>query len=125
MSVYKKINGQLVEISGTTTFTSAQLNAVNSGITSTKVSKLDALPTASELAEEIASASGKELTSTLTAGQTTLTFTDSAITANTIVDNVVSSLKGLCYEDIEIEEGVLTMTFDEQAVDVSVKVVIR
>ena len=125
MSVYKKINGQLVEISGTTTFTSAQLNAVNSGITSAKVSKLDALPTASELAEEIASASGKELTSTLTAGQTTLTFTDSAITANTIVDNVLSSVQGVTYESIEIEEGVLTMTFDEQAVDVSVKVVIR
>ena len=125
MSVYKKINGQLVEISGTTTFTSAQLNAVNSGITSAKVSKLDALPTASELAEEIASASGKELTSTLTAGQTTLTFTDSAITANIIVDNVLSSVQGVTYESIEIEEGVLTMTFDEQAVDVSVKVVIR
>ena len=125
MSVYKKINGQLVEISGTTTFTSAQLNAVNSGITSAKVSKLDALPTASELAEEIASASGKELTSTLTAGQTTLTFTDSAITSNTIVDNVLSSVQGVTYESIEIEEGVLTMTFDEQAVDVSVKVVIR
>ena len=68
---------------------------------------------------------GKELTSTLTAGQTSITFTDTSITTNTIVDNVVSSLKGLCYEDIEIEEGVLTMTFDEQAVDVSVKVVIR
>lgn len=68
---------------------------------------------------------GKELTSTLTAGQTTLTFTDSAITANIIVDNVLSSVQGVTYESIEIEEGVLTMTFDEQAVDVSVKVVIR
>lgn len=68
---------------------------------------------------------GKELTSTLPAGQTTLTFTDSAITANTIVDNVLSSVQGVTYESIEVEEGVLTMTFDKQAVNVNVKVVIR
>ena len=113
MSVYKKINGQLVEISGTTTFTSTQMDALNSGITSAKVAKIDNLPTTTEL------------TSTLTAGQTTLTFTDSAITSNTIVDNVLSSVQGVTYESIEIEEGVLTMTFDKQAVNVSVKVVIR
>ena len=125
MSVYKKINGQLVEISGTTVFTSVQLDALNSGITSAKVSKLDALPTASELEDEIASARGKEITSTLTAGQTTLTFTDTSITSNTIVDNVLASVQGVTYESIEITEGVLTMTFEKQAVDVSVKVVIR
>ena len=68
---------------------------------------------------------GKELTSTLTAGQTTLTFTDTSITTNTIVDNVLASVQGVTYESIEISEGALTMTFDEQAVDVSVKVVIR
>ena len=68
---------------------------------------------------------GKELTSTLTAGQTTIAFTDSAITTNTIVDNVVASVQGVTYESIEITEGVLTMTFDEQAVNVSIKVVIR
>ena len=125
MAVYKKINGQLVKVGSGDSFTVAQLDAVNSGITSAKVSKLDALPTASELEEEIASARGKELTSTLTAGQTTLTFTDSDITTNTIVDNVLSSVQGVTYESIEVENGVLRMTFDEQAVNVSVKVVIR
>lgn len=124
MSVYKKINGQLVEISGTTTFTSAQLNAVNSGITSAKVSKLDALPTASELAEEIASASGKELTSTLTAGQTTLTFTDSAITANSTID-VYTSVYGVNPNDMTVSSGSLTLTFDAQSSAVGVKVVIK
>jgi hypothetical protein len=125
MSVYKKINGQLVEISGTTTFTSAQLDAVNSGITSAKVSKLDALPTASELKEEIASARGKELTSTLTAGSTSLTFTDAGITSDTIVDNVLTSVYGVIPEDMTISNGSLTLTFEEQATDIGVKVVIR
>ena len=124
MSVYKKINGQLVEISGTTTFTSAQLNAVNSGITSAKVSKLDALPTASELEEEIASASGKELTSTLTAGQTTLTFTDSAITSNSTID-VYTSVYGVNPNDMTVSSGNLTLTFDVQASNIGVKVVIK
>lgn len=68
---------------------------------------------------------GKELTSTLTAGQTSITFTDTSITTNTIVDNVLASVQGVTYESIEITEGALTMTFDKQAVDVSVKVVIR
>jgi hypothetical protein len=103
----------------------AAQGVLESGITSAKVSKLDALPTASELEEEIASARGKELTATLTAGSTTLTFTDASITSDTIVDNMLASVQGVTYESIEIEEGALTMTFDEQAVDVSVKVVIR
>lgn len=68
---------------------------------------------------------GKELTATLTAGSTSVTFSDASITSDTIVDNVLASVKGISYEDITISEGVLRVTFDEQAVDVSVKVVIR
>lgn len=68
---------------------------------------------------------GKELTSTLTAGQTTLTFTDAGINSNTIVDNVLSSVRGLKYDNIEVLEGVLTLTFEPQATDISIKVVIR
>ena len=124
MSVYKKINGQLVEISGTTTFTSTQFDTLNSGITSAKVSKLDALPTASELEDEIASARGKELTSTLTAGQTTLTFTNSSITSNSTVD-VYTSVYGVNPEDMTVSSGSLTLTFDTQATDIGVKVVIK
>lgn len=124
MSVYKKINGQLVEISGTTIFTSAQLDALNSGITAAKVSKLDALPTASELEDEIASARGKELTSTLTAGQTSLTFTDSSITTNSTVD-VYTSVYGVNPEEMTVNSGSLTLTFDAQASDIGVKVVIK
>ena len=124
MAVYKKINGQLVKVGSGDSFTVAQLDAVNSGITSAKVSKLDALPTASELAEEIASASGKELTATLTAGQTTLTFTDSAITANSTID-VYTSVYGVNPEDMTVSSGSLTLTFDVQSSNVGVKVVIK
>jgi hypothetical protein len=107
------------------TLTTKQMNAVNSGITSAKVSKLDALPTASKLEEEIASARGKELTATLTAGSTTLTFTDASITSDTIVDNVLTSVYGVIPEGMTISNGSLTLTFEEQATDIGVKVVIR
>ena len=102
----------------------SQMNAVNSGITSAKVSKLDALPTASELEDEIASARGTELTATLTAGQTTLTFTDSSITANSTVD-VYTSVYGVSPTEITSGTGSLTLTFDSQDSDLSVKVVIK
>lgn len=125
MAVYKKINGQLVKVGSGDSFTTSQMDAVNSGITQARVSKLDALPTASELAEEIASARGKELTATLPQGQTTLTFTDAGITANTIVDNILTSIYGVTPEDMTISNGSLTLTFDAQASDLGVKVVIR
>lgn len=113
MSVYKKINGQLVEISGTTTFTSTQLDALNSGITAAKVAKIDNLPTTTEL------------TGFLPQGQTTLMFTDAGITSNTIVDNILTSVYGVTPEDMTISNGSLTLTFDAQANDIGVKVVIR
>lgn len=102
----------------------SQMNAVNSGITSAKVAKLNALPTASELAEAIASVSGTELTSTLTAGQTTLTFTDSSITANSTVD-VYTSVYGISPTEITPGTGSITLAFDSQDSDLSVKVVIK
>jgi hypothetical protein len=103
----------------------AAQGVLESGITSAKVSKLDALPTASKLEEEIASARGKELTATLTAGSTALTFTDTSITSDTIVDNVLTSVYGVIPEDMTISNGSLTLTFEEQATDIGVKVVIR
>jgi hypothetical protein len=68
---------------------------------------------------------GKELTATLTAGSTTLTFTDASITSNTIVDNVLTSVYGVNPEEMTVSSGSLTLTFDAQATDVGVKVVIR
>jgi hypothetical protein len=68
---------------------------------------------------------GKELTATLAAGSTTLTFTDASITSDTIVDNVLTSVYGVIPENMTISNGSLTLTFEEQATDVGVKVVIR
>jgi hypothetical protein len=102
----------------------AAQDVLESGITSAKVSKLDALPTASELEEEIASARGKELTATLTAGSTTLTFTDASITTNSTVD-VYTSVYGVNPEKMTVSNGSLTLTFEEQATNIGVKVVIR
>jgi hypothetical protein len=67
---------------------------------------------------------GKALTSTLTAGQTTLTFTDSSITANSTVD-VYTSVYGVSPTEITSGTGSLTLTFDSQDSDLSVKVVIK
>ena len=67
---------------------------------------------------------GKELTATLTAGQTTLTFTDSSITANSTVD-VYTSVYGVSPTEITSGTGSLTLTFDSQDSDLSVKVVIK
>ena len=67
---------------------------------------------------------GKVLTSTLTAGQTTITFTDSSITANSTVD-VYTSVYGVSPTEITSATGSLTLTFDSQDSDLSVKVVIK
>jgi hypothetical protein len=54
MSVYKKVNGVLVKTTDSELpLTQTQLEATNSGITSAKVSKLDALPTSTQLENSI------------------------------------------------------------------------
>lgn len=98
----------------------SQMNALNSGITSAKVAKLNALPTASELENSL----GKALTSTLAAGATTLTFTDSSITANSTVD-VYTSVYGVSPTEITPGTGSITLAFESQNSDLSVKVVIK
>jgi len=67
---------------------------------------------------------GKILTSTLTAGQTTITFTDSSITANSTVD-VYTSVYGVSPTEITSSTGSITLAFDSQDSDLSVKVVIK
>lgn len=67
---------------------------------------------------------GKELTSTLAAGQTSLTFTDASITTNSTVD-VYTSVYGVNPEKMTVTSGSLTLTFDAQASDIGVKVVIK
>jgi len=67
---------------------------------------------------------GKPLTGTLTAGTTSLTLSDVSIDSNTDVLNVMTSPL-VWYNDITVTTGSITLTFDAQASDVGVKVVIR
>ena len=60
MSVYKKVNGVLVKTTDSELpLTQTQLEATNSGITSAKVSKLDALPTSTQLDGSLSSKANK------------------------------------------------------------------
>lgn len=58
----------------------------------------------------------KKLTATLTAGQTTLTFTDASITATSLCDLYCDG--GLDYESVTSTTGSITYTFEAQASDI-------
>ena len=72
----------------------------------------------------MAAALGKELTGTLTAGNTSLAFTDAAISSNSIVDIYVS-VYGISPTAASIADNTLTLTFEAQASDLGVMVVIK
>ena len=64
-----------------------------------------------------------ELVATLTAGSTSLVFTNSAITTNSTVDPYVDdSFYGVNPTAVVIANGSVTLIFNEQAVDIPVKV---
>lgn len=64
------------------------------------------------------------LTSTLTSGSTSLTFSNAAITTTAMYD-VYADKYGLTPTDITITTGQAVLTFEAQSADVSVKLVIR
>jgi len=66
---------------------------------------------------------GKKLPATLTAGSTSLTFTDSSIKADSLIS--VYTEGGLLYNSITMTVGSVVLTFDEQASDVAVVVIVR
>ena len=63
----------------------------------------------------------KELQGTLTAGQTSITFTDSVINSSRTID-FYSDVYGVSPTDILIETGSLTLTYAKQVNDITVKV---
>lgn len=63
------------------------------------------------------------LTGTLTAGQTSLTIEDEGITLNAIVD-IYTDVFGVDPTNVVVTNGSITITFDAQASDLGVKVVI-
>lgn len=65
---------------------------------------------------------GTVLIDTLEAGETTLTFTNQAITTNSTLDNIWASVFGIFPTDAVFATGSLTLTFDAQANDIEIKV---
>ena len=62
----------------------------------------------------------KDITQTLTAGQTTLTFQDDLITSNTTYD-IYTNTWGVMPDAVSVISGQLSMTFTAQVADVTVK----
>ena len=63
----------------------------------------------------------KELTGTLTAGQTSLEITDASITTSSYFD-IYTSVYAILPLTVEVITGKITLTFDEQTSDLSVVV---
>lgn len=72
----------------------------------------------------MASSMPKVLTGTLTAGETTLTITDSSITADSIIE-LYTNVYGVNPTAVSAVEGSITLTFDSQASDINVRVEVR
>ena len=62
-----------------------------------------------------------ELTGTLTAGSTSLTLSNAGISANSTVD-YYTNYYGINPTGVSVSSGSVTLTFEEQDIDISVKV---
>jgi hypothetical protein len=95
-----------------TTVTESSVNAVSSGAVYTAVKAVkDSIPTKTTL------------TKTLVAGETTLTFTDDAITNNAVLD-VYSNMYGISPTMASQVDNTLTLTYGATTTDVMIRVVI-
>lgn len=61
---------------------------------------------------------------TLTAGSTSITLSSAAITATSTID-IYTDVFGINPESVAVAPGEITITFEEQAADLGVKVVIK
>lgn len=65
---------------------------------------------------------GLVLTSTLTAGSTSLVFSNQAITTNSTLEDIYASVFGIFPTNAVFASGSLTLTFEAQSSDVDIKV---
>ena len=65
------------------------------------------------------------LTETLASGETSLTFTDNRITADSVLNSVYTTKYGVAVESVVFNDGTLALEFPSQEEDVDVKVVIN
>ena len=80
--------------------------------------------TAQTAAGAINELAGTTLTGTLLTGSTTLTLSDASILTTSTVD-IYTDTWGVNPTDVTLSTGSITLTFDAQASDIAVKVVIR
>lgn len=76
------------------------------------------------IAEDLIAQSGKVLTDTLAAGSTSLTFTDSAITNNSLLE-VYTNIYGVSPKTMTQSGTTVTLTFKAQESAMVVKLVIK
>lgn len=74
----------------------------------------------SKISSEIEAAGGTVLSGTLEAGETSITFTNAVITDTALIE--IFTLPELWHNSAAVNGTTLTITFDAQAADVSVKV---
>lgn len=94
-------------------------NTNNITTANNNISSLDTRVTALEQAGSGATV----LTGTLTAGQTSVTFTNAAITAASYID--IYTADGTAYTDAVQTVGSLVVSFDAQSADLAVAIVVR
>ena len=87
--------------------------------------KVDNMENVIDRVDTIESELGITLTTTLSSGQTSLTFTDERITVNSILDSVYTSIFGVAVKSAVFAVGKLTLTFSAQTTAMTVKVVIK
>ena len=81
------------------------------------------MPTTSKtVAGAIQEIYGLVLTDTLTAGSTTVTFSNQAITTNSTLDNIWTDVFGVMPTNAVFATGSLTLTFEARQSDMGVKV---
>ena len=73
---------------------------------------------------ELNTAIGKVLTGTLTAGNTSLVLSDAAVLTTSMID-IYTDVYGLNPTAVTVAVGSITLTFEAQQSDVSVKVVVK
>lgn len=101
------------------------LNAVGEGIVSSIAYTASALrTTAKTIIGAINETHGIEVTGTLTAGTTSVTLSDASIDSDSSFD-IYTSVYMVNPTSVSVSTGSITLTFEAQASDVGVKVVIR
>lgn len=80
--------------------------------------------TAKNAAGAIAEVAGVKLTGTLLAGATSLTLSDASITTSSMVDTYTDTY-GINPENVVVSTGSVTLTFEAQAADLGIMVVIK